>query len=113
MARTDIEVVEQERPTEAGQPEALLSARGVSYSIEGQPILRDISFDVFSGEIFGVMGMSGSGKTTLLRLLIGLERPPAVGSSSVVGHHDPRRRWLNRVRRSMAMCFQYSALFDP
>lgn len=113
MARTDIEVVEQARPAEAGQPEALLSARGVSYSIEGEPILRDISFDVYPGEIFGVMGMSGSGKTTLLRLLIGLERPTSGriffrGEDITTLDEDG----LNRVRRSMAMCFQYSALFD-
>lgn len=39
--------------------------------------MRDLNFDVRSGEIFVVMGGSGSGKSTLLKHLIGLLRPSA------------------------------------
>jgi len=91
----------------------LLSVRDVSHTLADTQILDSISFDVFAGEIFGIMGMSGSGKTTLLRLLIGLERPTR-------GHVFFKDRdittldefELNEVRKSMGMCFQYSALFD-
>lgn len=38
-------------------------------------ILRDITFDVTEGEMFGVIGPNGSGKSTLLKLLSGVERP--------------------------------------
>ena len=34
--------------------------------------LRDVSFQVYPGETFVVMGLSGSGKSTLVRCLIGL-----------------------------------------
>ncbi|VEN74367.1 Polyamine ABC transporter ATP-binding protein [Candidatus Desulfarcum epimagneticum] len=37
-------------------------------------ILKDVSFTVSPGEIFGVIGGSGSGKSTLLKTMIGLER---------------------------------------
>ncbi|MGC9318575.1 MAG: ABC transporter ATP-binding protein [Armatimonadota bacterium] len=95
----------------SGQP--LMSVRHVYYSVAETPILEDICFDVYPGEIFGIMGMSGSGKTTLLRLLIGLERPTSghiffKGEDITVLDEDG----LNRVRKSMGMCFQYSALFD-
>ncbi len=93
--------------------EPLLSIRDVRREIDGEIILTDINFDVWPGEIFGIMGMSGSGKTTLLRLLIALDRPD---EGSVIFHNEDIARLdeddLNRVRKSMGMCFQYSALFD-
>ena len=39
------------------------------------PILKNITFNVNSGERVGLIGPNGSGKTTLLRLLTGQERP--------------------------------------
>ncbi len=94
-----------------GQP--LLSVRNVSRTIDGTPILEDVSFDVHPGEIFGIMGMSGSGKTTLLRLLIALDLPDS-GAILFKGNDLTKldEDHLNRIRKSMGMCFQYSALFD-
>ena len=37
--------------------------------------INSVSFDIYQGEIFGLMGQSGAGKTTLLRLLIGFYKP--------------------------------------
>ena len=37
--------------------------------------VRNVSFDVFQGDNFGVVGESGCGKSSLMRLLTGLERP--------------------------------------
>ena len=93
--------------------EPLLSVRNLRRVIGGQPVLEDLSFDVWPGEIFGIMGMSGSGKTTLLRLLIGLDKPD--GGQVLLRCEDISKfdeDDLNRARKSMGMCFQYSALFD-
>jgi NitT/TauT family transport system ATP-binding protein len=37
-----------------------------------RPVLRDVSFEVRTGEVIGIVGRSGTGKTTLLRVLGGL-----------------------------------------
>jgi ABC-2 type transport system ATP-binding protein len=37
--------------------------------------LRDVSFQVVEGEVFGILGRNGAGKTTVLSLLEGLQRP--------------------------------------
>ncbi|MFZ8997335.1 MAG: ABC transporter ATP-binding protein [Ilumatobacteraceae bacterium] len=46
--------------------------------------LRDISFDVFEGETFGIIGHNGSGKSTMLKCLTGILQPDS-GSIAVDG----------------------------
>ena len=50
----------------------LLSAQQVSVTLDQQPILHDLSFDVAEGTWTGLLGPNGSGKTTLLRAISGL-----------------------------------------
>lgn len=47
--------------------------------------LRDVSFDVVSGRILGVIGHNGAGKSTLLRMIGGIGRPDE-GTVQVCGH---------------------------
>ncbi len=49
--------------------------------------VRDVSFDVRAGEVFGFLGPNGAGKSTTIRLLLGLYHPTA-GRLRVLGH-DP------------------------
>ena len=70
--------------------------------------LRDVSFEVYPGETFVVMGLSGSGKSTLVRCLIGLNDVTS-GEISVDGENltEFDDRDLREFRRSkMAMVFQ-------
>ena len=41
----------------------------VAVAFAGRTAVRDVSFDVYAGEITALIGPSGSGKTTLLRAL--------------------------------------------
>ena len=51
--------------------------------------VRDITFSVKKGEVFGLLGANGAGKSTTFRMLCGL-LPPSAGSLSVAGY-DLRR----------------------
>ncbi len=44
-------------------------------SYNGQDVVRDISFDILKGEVFGLIGPNGAGKTTIIRMLLDIIRP--------------------------------------
>ena len=74
--------------------------------------VRDVSLEVWPGEVFVVMGLSGSGKSTLVRTLIRLIEPTA-GSIEVAGHDVMKsdRAELRELRRhSVSMVFQHFGL---
>jgi ABC-2 type transport system ATP-binding protein len=65
---------------------------GVSKSFGQSQVVRDVSFEVHCGQIFGLIGPSGCGKTTTIRLILGLYRPTS-GTVNVHGlepHRFPR-----------------------
>jgi len=47
--------------------------------------VKDLSFTVYTGEIFGLLGPNGAGKSTTLRILITV-LPPSSGTATVLGH---------------------------
>lgn len=49
-----------------------LHVEGLRYSVDGQPILRDISLSLAPGEFAALIGPNGAGKTTLLHCLAGV-----------------------------------------
>ncbi|AAM07708.1 TPA: ABC transporter ATP-binding protein [Methanosarcina acetivorans] len=52
-----------------------LEFEGISKSFAEKNVIRDISFSVEQGEIFGLLGPNGAGKTTLIRLLLDIIKP--------------------------------------
>src|SRR5689334_12220432 len=69
--------------------------------------VRDVSFSVERGEIFGILGPNGAGKTTTVECVEGL-RTPDSGRISVLGF-DPRKDGLE-VRRRVGVQLQKSEL---
>ena len=75
-------------------------------------VLKDISLDVYEGEVVVILGPSGSGKSTFLRCLNRLEDFQA-GEVVVDGHHiDEKKVNINKVRENIGMVFQHFNLFN-
>lgn len=55
----------------------LVSIKNFRMDFGKKTVIRDLSFDVKQGEIFGFLGSNGSGKTTTIRALLGLYEPTA------------------------------------
>lgn len=53
---------------------AFLEARGITKRFGGLVAVRDLSFQVEEGEVFGIIGPNGAGKTTMFNMVSGIER---------------------------------------
>jgi len=56
-------------------PEVIIKFQNVSKRYGKHIVLSNLNFEIFKGEIFGIIGASGAGKTTLLHTLIGYADP--------------------------------------
>jgi ABC-2 type transport system ATP-binding protein len=66
-----------------------------------------ISFNVFEGEIFGLVGLNGAGKTTTIMMLASLLNP-ASGGATVDGYDIAKEK--DGVRRSIGLVFEEEAV---
>jgi peptide/nickel transport system ATP-binding protein len=97
--------------TKGNAPVLSLSDVDIEYPKRGRVpaflAAKDISLDIYPGEILGLVGESGSGKTTIGRAAIGLI-PVKQGSIKVVGNEiaSASRRELQAIRRHTGIVFQ-------
>ena len=75
-------------------------------------VLKDVTTDIYEGEVVVVLGPSGSGKSTFLRCLNRLE--DITGGEVIVDGHDltDKHTDLNKVRENVGMVFQHFNLFN-
>ena len=83
--------------------EVLLHADSISLRHKGRRILSDISIQVRSGEIVGLLGPHGAGKSTLLSVLSGRIKPDA-GSITLRGEDVTAEGKRKRQERGLAIC---------
>ena len=90
----------------------MLSVKNLKKSFGKNTVLKDISFDVSTGDIIAIVGPSGSGKSTLIRCLNMIETP---SSGKIVFEGTnlvDKKTNLSLVREKIGMVFQQFNLFN-
>ena len=67
----------------------IVDINNLSFSYNGDPVLRDVNFSVRQRDFIAIIGPNGGGKTTLLKLILGLLKPDA-GKILVDGQAPPK-----------------------
>ena len=75
-------------------------------------VLKDVSTDIYEGEVVVIIGPSGSGKSTFLRCMNRLE--DITGGTVIVDGYDitDKKVDINKVRENVGMVFQHFNLFN-
>ncbi len=55
--------------------ENIIEIKNVSFSYDGNEVLKNINLNIHKGDYLGIVGSNGSGKTTLLKIILGLLTP--------------------------------------
>ena len=87
----------------------MLEARGLSKDFGGKPALRDVSFKLERGEIYGLLGHNGAGKSTSLGIILGMVQPSA-GEVLIDGISVQNDR--PRALRKVGAIFEAPAFYD-
>lgn len=96
---------------ETNQKDAIIKIQGLEKTFHANgnavKVLENIDLDIYTGEIFGIIGMSGAGKSTLVRCINFLEKPTK-GTVIFDGEDLSKQnaRALNKARQAMGMIFQ-------
>ncbi len=84
-----------------------IEVRELAKQYAGTAVVRDVSFTVEHGEIFGIIGPNGAGKTTTIECIEGLRRPDA-GHISLLGLDPGRDR--DELRERLGVQLQNAEL---
>jgi len=90
--------------------QALLQISGVVKQFGGLLALDGVSFEVRSGDFFGLIGPNGAGKSAMINIVTGLYKPTK-GSVLFQGHDVTNLRPHLRHQLGMSRTFQHSTLF--
>lgn len=87
----------------------MLEARGLTKDFGGKPALRDVSFTLEKGEIYGLLGHNGAGKSTSLGIILGMVAPDG-GEVFIDGISVQKDR--SKALRKVGAIFEAPAFYD-
>jgi subfamily B ATP-binding cassette protein MsbA len=82
----------------------------VNFKYDGEPVLREISLSVKTGEVIALVGMSGAGKTSLVNLLPRFYDVEA--GEILIDGHDIRKVTMKSLRNQIGLVTQQTILFN-
>jgi len=111
VLNTESEIKEVSQPVKELK-DGSVSFNHVSFRYPGsaEEILKDVSFDVKSGEVLGIIGSTGSSKSTLVQLIPRLY--DVTEGSVIVGGVDVRKYDIKALRDQVAFVLQKNTLFS-
>ncbi len=87
----------------------MISVKDLQFSYTKVPFIREVSFEVSPGEIFGFLGPSGAGKSTLQKILTGLLTDYR-GTVTVNGEEPKNRK--NSFYENIGVDFEFPSLYE-
>jgi Fe-S cluster assembly ATP-binding protein len=93
------------------ETERVLEVRGLKLTLNGKPVIDDLSLEVKKGEIHGLLGANGTGKTTLANIIMGISYPYK-GSIIFEGQDITRCTISERARKGITLAWQEPARFE-
>jgi phospholipid/cholesterol/gamma-HCH transport system ATP-binding protein len=92
--------------------ESIIQVQHFTAAYQGSVVIDDISFEVYRGEVFAILGGSGSGKSTLLKHMIGLYQPVSghilIAGKDIVTADGEQR---TNILKNIGVTYQMGALF--
>jgi ABC-2 type transport system ATP-binding protein len=79
----------------------------VAKQLGGRQVLRNVSFTVMQGDIFGYLGPNGAGKTTTIRILLDLMSATS-GKATILGKNVS----LSQTRQRVGFILETDGLYD-
>ena len=105
-----------QKPAVASGATPVVSLRNVTAAYgDGEPVVRNVSFDIHEGRTVAVVGESGSGKSTTARCITGL-LPPRKGEiafDDVVLPADYRKRSVEQLRQAQMIYQMADTALNP
>lgn len=89
----------------------LLSVRNIVKRFRGLIAVNNVSFDLYKGEILGLVGPNGAGKTTLINVITGIYRPES-GKIFFNGEDITGLKPHEICKKGIVRTFQITRLFN-
>ncbi|MCI1965191.1 MAG: ABC transporter ATP-binding protein [Oscillospiraceae bacterium] len=87
----------------------MISVKNLNFSYTRTPFIKNVGFEVKTGEIFGFLGPSGAGKSTLQKILTGLLtgfKGSVLVNGEAIGQHN------NSFYENIGVDFEFPSLYE-